>query len=112
MAQAAGLETAFVAYVYGVQVVEMRWHQGRLGEMVDLVRAAAASTPRAFVRCGLAATLARTGLSEEVQPVLDGLALEGWPDLVEDEFYLSCLVVLAEAASALADERGPACWSH
>ncbi|HEX2173772.1 MAG TPA: LuxR C-terminal-related transcriptional regulator, partial [Dehalococcoidia bacterium] len=93
------VEEAFAGQLYGV-----RREQGRLAELVPILRDAADRSPTlAIWHCGLAVTLALAGHTAEAARVVDRLAAGNFHGLREDSLWLPSLALLAEACAVLGD---------
>ena len=102
-ARAAGLPHA--TNIAGSQLFELRARQGRLGEMLDSIRAAVMAFPdMVAMRAGLVFALTETGDDAEAQALLDDFVGDG-SDLPMDTNWASAAFMLAEAAAALGDRR-------
>jgi class 3 adenylate cyclase len=88
---------------YGTLLVAVRWHQGRLGELVDLVAAAAAESPgEPAVRAVLAGAYAEAGREEEARELLGAEAAVNFAH-PHDLVLVTNLAVWAEVAARLGD---------
>lgn len=94
--------------IYGAQLVGIRWHQGRLSEIADLIAGVAESNPtiRTF-RAGLARTYIESGREDEARHVLEAEARSGF-DHPDDRLILTYLCQCAEAAVWLDDRTSAA----
>ena len=91
--------------VYGIQMFSIRREQGRLAELAPVIRVLAAEERDIGAwRPGLAATLAELGMEQDVHRELDRIAREGLAPLRES-LWLASLTYLADACSAVRDER-------
>jgi hypothetical protein len=63
---------------YGIQLMTIRWNQGRLGELTELISQAAANADAnaPSYRAALAAAHARAGAVHQARPILDELAAD------------------------------------
>ena len=89
---------------FGIQLIQIRWEQGRLGEMVEAVRTEAERTPGIAVwHCGLAWMLAETGDEVGARAELDRLAARGLESIPRDMFWLPAMGYLADVVATLGD---------
>ena len=89
--------------IFGAQLVSVRWHQGRLDEVVDLLAPIAASNPGLPGLMGLLSMcLAASGRQSEAASLLADAVVEGF-DPPYDMFWLPTVVVWAEVAALLGD---------
>jgi class 3 adenylate cyclase/tetratricopeptide (TPR) repeat protein len=93
-----------VLTIYGAQLIVARWEQGRLGEIVDLIREAAEENPRvpAFAAV-LALAYCELERGEEARSLLQRFGRGGFADLPRDISTLSALAFFAEAAAQLGE---------
>src|SRR5262249_52939630 len=92
------------AVTYGLQLYVLRREQGRLDEIVELVRRSAAEYPTYPIwRCALVDMLARLDLNTEAHAELEALAADGFRGLPFDEEWDVSVCLLAEAAARLGD---------
>lgn len=90
--------------MHGAQVLVARWGQGRLSELVDVVRAFADDYPHAPAwRATLAFCCTETGRPDEARRELEVLAARSFADLPEDGNYLVTAALLAHVAARLGD---------
>src|SRR5439155_2719356 len=93
------------AVAFRLQLYLLRREQGRLRELDDLVRCAAADYPTyPIFRCVLANMTAELGLDVEAGELLEALAADGFAALPFDEEWLVSMSLLAETAGRLSDE--------
>jgi tetratricopeptide (TPR) repeat protein len=92
---------------YGAQLLTIRWFQGRVGELAELVMNTLASTdlakPEYGFRAGAALILARDGRLTEARAALAPLLDIGLANLQSTSSWLTAMVGLIEAAAVLAD---------
>ncbi len=103
-ALAIGVETGqpdAVPY-YATQITHLRWQQGRLAELVDLIETGARDNPGIpGYRGALARALCQAGREHEANLLLDKEATDGFADLPEDLLWTYGMVNYAEAAIQL-----------
>lgn len=91
---------------YHVQLYILRRAQGRLPEVLEMVRTAAAESPTyPLWRCIHAQAAAELGLKREAAEALAAVARDQFARLPFDEEWLLSTALLAEAAHALDDRR-------
>jgi DNA-binding CsgD family transcriptional regulator/tetratricopeptide (TPR) repeat protein len=94
-------DTLHDAGVYGLQMFAIRREQGRLAEVLPLLRVLSASGEDQGVwRPGLTALYAELGMMEESRRELDALAPGGFASVPRDSVWPACLTFLAEASIA------------
>jgi DNA-binding SARP family transcriptional activator/tetratricopeptide (TPR) repeat protein len=94
------------AVASGMQLYVLRREQGRLDEVVELVRHAAAEYPTYPIwRCVLADMLAELGSIEEARSELEALATNTFSGLPWDEEWEVSLCFLAETAARVGDRE-------
>lgn len=94
-----------------VQLMTVRYHQGRLGELVDLVASAGADNPQIpGYAVGLAAAHAQAGDREAAQEVFARFMV-GAADVPADLFWATAMTIAADTAVFLGD-RPAAEWLH
>ncbi len=99
---AGGHTEAMLAY--GLQLIEIRRHQGRLDEMVDLLKEAQTDDQAvAGLRQALAAVYCEIGRFEEARPLFAQDVVTGFDDFPGDEMWLAIMTICATSASALQD---------
>jgi DNA-binding SARP family transcriptional activator len=92
------------AVSYGLQVYLLRWEQGRLEEVEELVRASVEEYPTYPIwRCVLAHMAAELGHGAESRDAFEGLAADDFSGLPFDEEWLVGMGFLAETARLLGD---------
>jgi DNA-binding SARP family transcriptional activator len=94
--------------VFGTQMLQLRWLQGRLGEMLPLLEHFTAQYPAVPAwRCTLAAAHLEVGNLDAAgalyQPLIDDLDA-----LPVDPLWLTAVTQMAELAAGLSDQRGAA----
>jgi len=97
-AAAERVQSHIATPVYLGQVFGIRWHQGRLGELTDMVRAlidAGSNVPA--LHCGLAQCALQSGDLELVRREIDLLSAGRFAALPHDASRLATLANLAEA---------------
>jgi DNA-binding CsgD family transcriptional regulator len=100
MARAVGdsSDTLHDAGVYGLQMFAIRREQGRLAEVLPLLRVLSAGDDDQGVwRPGLTALYAELGMVEESRRELEALAPGGFASVPRDSVWPACLTFLAEA---------------
>jgi hypothetical protein len=105
--QSAGQRDAF--HAFSGLMFWIRYDQGRLEEIVDLLLAALA-TGRAttMTRAACALTLGELGRPEEARTVLAPLAADGFASLPVNVAWLHTMTMIAEACAAVGDSD----WSR
>jgi DNA-binding CsgD family transcriptional regulator/tetratricopeptide (TPR) repeat protein len=93
----------FVAGVHSMQMYAVRREQGRLAEVLPLLRIAAAMDGDGLWRPGLAALLAQVGMRDEARATFEALAADGFASVPRDAMWPTCLVFLSEVCVALGD---------
>ena len=91
--------------IYGAQIFSIRWHQGRLGEIADMLIQIVADNP-GITGFRSVAALAHldTGRSDEARRILDAERTAGFPDS-EDFLMPTGLDAWARVASHLGDRE-------
>jgi DNA-binding SARP family transcriptional activator len=103
MGRRAGAKTAASTRLGAL--VTIRRDQGRLGELVDDVRAIVAQHPAITTWRGfLPLLLAESGSEDEARAALDALEADGFAALPRDLFWLTTVLVLGEAAASLGSD--------
>lgn len=109
VAEAAGIEPDDVMFVFGAQLVNVRHHQGRLHEVLDLVAdAAETSTVPGVFRSVLALAAARSGQHDRARALLDRVVADGPPaaaDLAGQELMTPTGFVCAAEAAEVVGHR-------
>jgi class 3 adenylate cyclase len=96
--------SAGVTYV--LQLYALRSEQGRLDEILELVRRSAVEHPTyPICRCALVSTLAKLGLDAEARAAFETLAADGVAGLPFDEEWTVSMCFLAETAVHLGDRE-------
>jgi class 3 adenylate cyclase/tetratricopeptide (TPR) repeat protein len=86
--------------VYGGQLQEIRLHQGRGGELIELLEQSVAANPAIPAwRAALAQTLGWIGRTEQSAAVVADAAVDGFEHVRWDQMRLSTLAMYAEAAT-------------
>ena len=94
-------ETLYDAGVYGLLMFAIRREQGRLAEVLPLMRVLSArGEDQGVWRPGLTVLYAELGLLEESRRELDALAPGGFASVPRDSVWPACLTFLAEACIA------------
>ena len=110
LAECRGLQPAGSPEVdacHAVQLVAIRLHQGRAGEVVDVVRAAADAQPRILgYRAVLALCEASSGDLAAAEATYRRFADEDFATVPVDSNRLMTVAVLGEVAAALGDSKG------
>jgi hypothetical protein len=100
----AGIQGANADLFFGVQLLELRWHQGRLGELEDSVRAFVTQFPGIpGWRAALAFICSEKGQPEEARRQLEVLAADGFARVPRDANLLISLALLSEVCAFLGD---------
>jgi hypothetical protein len=91
---------------YGIFIWSLRWLQGRLDEVAELVDEVA-STPGVDLtrRAGLAVTRAGLGALDAARTILDGLSEDDVDAVPRDAAWYTAMAALAEAAALTGDGR-------
>jgi class 3 adenylate cyclase len=93
------------ATVFGVQLLDLRWKQGRMSELEPAVRGLVEQqTEIPAWRCALALVLAETGQFQLAQDEVDRLAETGF-DLPVDLNWLGAIAVLGDACAVIESEQ-------
>ena len=93
--------TIFDAGVYGLQMFAIRREQGRLAEVLPLMKVLSSQADaQAVWRPGLTVLLAELGMLDESRRELDALAPAGFGSVPRDSVWPACLTFLAEACIA------------
>ncbi len=92
------------AVSYGLQLYLLRREQGRLADVLELVRVSAAEYPTyPLWGCALAHTAAVLGHTDEARRTFQALAADAFANLPFNEEWLVSLTFLAETAEVLGD---------
>lgn len=92
---------AFDAGVYGLQMFTIRREQGRLGEVLPLMRVLSGRQDAPTVwRPGLAVLYAELGMLAEARQLLDELSFDAFAAVPRDSVWPACLTFLAETCIA------------
>lgn len=95
-----------LAGAYGVQMFSVCREQGRLGEVLPVLRHFVSTTPTATTwRPGLALLYAELGMTEEARKQFEDLAAEDFATIPRDALWLTCLAYLAEVCVQINDAR-------
>ncbi len=96
----------FDAGVYGLQMFAIRREQGRLAEVLPLIRLLSSRGAEGAVwRPGLTVLYAETGMLDESRRELDALSPGGFASIPRDSVWPACLTFLAEACITCGDEQ-------
>jgi class 3 adenylate cyclase/tetratricopeptide (TPR) repeat protein len=105
---AAGQPDALTIF-FGAQLVLIRYEQGRLGEIVDLMRQAAEDNPGIpGLAAGLALAYCELDRAEEARPLLARFARNGFADVPRDVVTLTTLGLFSETAAELGEREAAA----
>jgi ATP/maltotriose-dependent transcriptional regulator MalT len=97
-------DTVYDAGVYGLQMFAIRREQGRLEEVLPLMRVLSAQEADQGVwRPGLTALYAELGMFDDARRELELLAPNGFAAVPRDSVWPACLTFLAEACIACGD---------
>ena len=89
---------------HDMQLFLLRREQGRLGDVEQVIRRAAAQSPTyPILRCALTSALAELGATDAARRELDELAVDDFSGIPFDEEWSASLALLAEAAVTLGD---------
>jgi tetratricopeptide (TPR) repeat protein len=92
------------AVTYRLQIYTLRWQQGRLSEIEDLVRSSVEDYPTYRIyRSAFAHMAATLGLAGEAREAFDALAANDFAALPFDETWIASMCLLAHTASQLRD---------
>ncbi len=98
----SGQLDAFV--VYGAQLIGIRWHEGRLAELVPLLRQTVADNPGIPAFAGAySMALCLDGQKAEAQAVLDEARRNAYYDAFHDYIWPTMMATFAETAYLLED---------
>jgi hypothetical protein len=90
--------------VYGAQLIGIRWHQGRLDELLDLIGQAAEDNPGLPAFRGVwAVALCQAGQHDRARELLDDARDADFYRSHYDYIWLSCTMFFADAAATLGD---------
>jgi len=90
--------------VFGAQLFELRWHQGRLGELETVLKGFVGQYPDiAIWRAVLALLHSEAGRPEEVRGEFERLATADFADLPRDLVWLVSVALLSEVCAYLGD---------
>lgn len=91
---------------FAVQMLQSRWHCGRLSEIVDAAESLSATLPGLPAwRAALALIYAESGRVEESQREIEALARDGFAAIPRDTNYVVSHAFLAEACAILGESR-------
>lgn len=93
----------------GVQLYMIRYEQGRLGELLELLTANLAAAPRLYTwHGGIAMAYAETGRLAEAKPMVDELLSVGYHQSTGEPHWLIGMVNLSSAVARLGDKDAAA----
>ncbi|HEX2781952.1 MAG TPA: LuxR C-terminal-related transcriptional regulator, partial [Ilumatobacteraceae bacterium] len=96
----------FDSGVYGLQMFAIRREQGRLAEVLPLMRALSERSAEQTVwRPGLTVLYAELGLLDDSRRQLDALSPDGFSSIPRDSVWPACLTFLAEACIACGEDK-------
>ena len=106
---AAEAEQPDAMLVYGSQISIVRVYQGRGGEVVDLLAAAAEESQAipAF-RASVAATYCWLGRVDEAAPIIEEAARDRFDHVPRNQTYTTAVALYAEAAAQIGDQNAAA----
>jgi tetratricopeptide (TPR) repeat protein len=106
---AYGGKDADVANGWAAQICLLRWEQGRLAEIVEVLAQAVRDNPglTAF-RVGLALAYAEMGQREAAGAQMDALAADNFAAVPPDSTRTACLALLTNVVAQLNDREGAA----
>jgi hypothetical protein len=100
----SGQQGEHAVQFFAAQLLTIRDHQGRLGEMEPAIRAYAEQFPDTLaIRAALAMIYALQGREEEARDNFEMAAANDFADIPRDTTWLMTLTMLTQAASALGD---------
>ena len=106
-AEEAGEPDAFA--IYGTQILCVRWHQGRLGELVDLLHNAAVDNPGIpAYRAAHARALFEGGSVDAAREQVDAALERRFADHQLDNLWLAGVTIWGEIAADIAHEAAAA----
>ncbi|MBT2334048.1 AAA family ATPase [Variovorax paradoxus] len=89
---------------YSLQIFVLRRHQGRLGEVLPVLRGLVGSVPRdSLWQPGLALICAELDLHEPAREAYEALAGDGFAGIARDGMWLTNIVFTAEVCARLGD---------
>jgi tetratricopeptide (TPR) repeat protein len=91
--------------VYGMMMFSIRREQGRLKELVPVLKLVAARDSAGAWKPGLAAVYAEVDMRQEATQIFDDLAHRGFHDLAHDAAYPVTLSLLTDVCAYLRDQR-------
>ncbi len=102
LAEARGNPAAM--QLFGIQISRVRSEQGRLDELVDMIRGFADQYPAVpGWRARLASVYSELGRREDARREFERLAANGFSDIPRDGAWLVAIIYLAEACAFLGD---------
>lgn len=87
--------------VYGALLAEVRWHQGRLGELLPLLEESAATLPIPGLHMMVAMGLAEAGQVADSRAIVESYVDAGWQNVPFDEVWLATLGLATEVMVAV-----------
>ena len=97
---------AGAAQLFGVHMYDLRWKQGRLGEVEGAVKAFVEENPATpSWRAALALVYAETGKEAEARTELEHLAADDFAAIPKDANWLAAISILCDVCALLRDER-------
>src|SRR4051794_21491702 len=96
-------DTVFDAGVYGLQMFAIRREQGRLADVLPLMRLLSEGDGQAIWQPGLTVLYAELGMIDDARRQLESLAPGVFAVVPRDSVWPACLTFLAEACIACAD---------
>jgi len=94
---------------FAAQVFYLRWYQGRLPELEDMIRGVVAASPNVEIaRAGLSLILAKTGQANEAVRLLEPLVEPGFTAVPEDGAWALTMTALSETYYRLDRPEGAA----
>jgi len=90
--------------IFALQLMTIRYLQGRIGDLLDPIRAFVAANPGIpAAHCGLALIFVSLGLAAEARGEVEQVMTRGLFDVPRDVAFLPAMVQLAEACALLGD---------
>ncbi len=91
--------------IFGANLMNVRWHQGRFDEIVQLVAQAAEDNPGIpTLRAAHALSLCESGRTDEARPLLEAARREDFDDAARDYLWLTMTTLWADTAAWLGDQ--------
>jgi transcriptional regulator with XRE-family HTH domain/tetratricopeptide (TPR) repeat protein len=91
--------------IFGIHMFTIRREQGRLNEVLPIVKLVVANNPESAAwRPGLALIFSNLGLREECQEIFDNLAVDEFAFLPQDSLWVTTLAYLSQVCAFLGDE--------